>query len=165
MTRLFALIALGFAAFATPSLAAPTGAVMCYVVANDAQHALNMAYTPDSRTAYNAKGGQVSVTHTGTGAYTVNCTGAFGSGIGFETIGNVQVNAVGNANTFCHINSWASGSVLFASTQQRVVTIGNLPPPVFFDEFTADVVCFGRGGGGGGGPAPADSEFSLLYVY
>jgi hypothetical protein len=163
MTRLFTLIALGFASLATPSLAAPTGTTMCYVLANDAQHAINMAYTPDSRTAYNAKGGQVSVTHTATGAYTVNCTGAFGSGIGFETIGNVQVNSVGDANTFCHVKSWSSGSLLVVSGLQRAVPIGN--PPVFFDEFIADVLCFGRGGGGGGGPAPADSEFALLYVY
>jgi hypothetical protein len=164
MTRLFAWLALGFVIWSTPSLAAPTGAVMCYVVANDAQHALNMPYTPDSRTAYNAKGGQVSVTHTGIGAYTVTCTGGFGSGIGFETIGNVQVNSVGDTNMFCHVKSWASGSLLVVSTLQRAETIGNLPPP-FFDEFTANVECFGRGGGGGGGPAGADSEFALLYVY
>ncbi len=165
MTRLFALMALGFVVLSTPSLAAPTGAALCYVLANDAQHAVNMPYTPDSRTAYNAKGGQVSVTHTGTGTYTVTCTGGFGSGIGFETIGNVQVNSVGNTNMFCHVKSWASGSLLVVSGLQKDATIAN-PPPVFFDQFTADVECFGRGGGGGGqGPGAADSEFALLYVY
>jgi hypothetical protein len=116
---------------------------------------VNVPYTPNSLTAYNAKGGGISVVHTGTGAYLVIC-GGFPTTVGSEWFGDVQVTAVGDINTFCHVNNWSIGSVLAASAPANFGGI---------DRFIASVVCFGRGTGGGGGPAPADSEFNLLFVY
>jgi hypothetical protein len=161
MKRILCLLALGFALCATPSLAAPSGSVLCYLLANNATAPLNTPYTPDSRSAFSAKGGGISVSHTGTGTYSVTCGGVGVGGIGFETVGNVQVTAVGDSNVYCHVNSWASGVVL-----EREPAI--IAPPgtiIFVDRFNASVVCFGRGTGTGGGPAPADSEFSLVFIY
>jgi hypothetical protein len=162
MKRTLCLLALGFVFCATPSLAAPSGTVLCYLLANNATATINTPYTPDSRSALNAKGGAISVTHTGTGTYSVTRTSLGVGGIGFETVGNVQVTAVGDSNVYCHVNGWGSG-LGFVFEQEKVVR----PPGsiIFFDRFDASVVCFGRGGGGGGGPAPADSEFSLVFIY
>jgi hypothetical protein len=67
-------------------------------------------------------------------------------------LGTVQVTAVGDSNAYCHVNNWSSGEYL----EVRFGLVKN---------FTANVVCFGKGGGGGGGPAAADSEFTLMFVY
>jgi hypothetical protein len=160
MKRISWLIVLGIVLCASPSLAAPTGAVLCYALANNASAQVGVPYTPDSRSAFNAKGGAINVTHNGTGVYSVTCAGVGVGGIGFETVGNVQVTAVGDSNVYCHVNSWTAG----------ILIAGRPPGPrpealVFLDEFSASVVCFGRGQGGGGGPAPADSEFSLVFIY
>jgi hypothetical protein len=160
MKRIFWLLALGSIVWATPSLAAPSGKVLCYALANNATAPLNMSYTPDSRSAFNPSGGGISVTHTGTGTYSVLCSGVGVGGIGFETVGNVQVTAVGDDNTYCHLKSWASGAVLAGSTSTIAATSPGTH--IFFDQFDASVVCFGGGGTGGG---PKDSEFSLLFVY
>jgi hypothetical protein len=163
MKQIIWSLALGFVLWASPSFAGPTGAVLCYALANNAAAPLNMPYTPDSRSAFNAKGGAISVTHTGTGTYSVTCNGLGVGGIGFETVGNVQVTAVGDTNVYCHVNSWGAGILLaLANATPAVIRPG---PITFIDEFSATVVCFGRGGGGGGGPAPADSEFALTFIF
>jgi hypothetical protein len=166
MKRIFWLLALGSFVWATPSLAAPSGKVLCYALANNAAAPLNMPYTPDSRSAFNPSGGGISVTHTGTGTYSVTCSPVGVGGIGFETVGNVQVTAVGDNNTYCHLKGWTSGFELVAERAGVLAagkTAAALPPtPVFFDRFDASVVCFGGGGTGGG---PKDSEFSLIFVY
>jgi hypothetical protein len=161
MKRILCLLALGFVFYATPSFAAPTGAVLCYLLANNAGAALNTPYTPDSRSAFNANGGAISVTHTGTGTYSVTCYGVGVGGIGFEQVGNVQVTADGDSNIYCHVNGWGSGITLAAEPSAAV----RPPIPIFLNRFDATVVCFGPGGGGGGGPKNADSEFSLVFIY
>jgi hypothetical protein len=163
MKRTLCLLALGFVFCTTPSLAAPSGAVVCYLLADNATAPANTPYTPDSRSAFNAKGGGISVTHTGTGTYSVTCTGLGVGSLGIERIGNVQVTAVGDSNVYCHVNNWTSGRLIVLAREPTVV----VPPDTltFVDRFDASVVCFGRGGGGGGGPAPADSEFSLVFIY
>jgi hypothetical protein len=159
MKRIFWLLAVGSSVvWATPSLAAPSGKVLCYALANNESAPLNMPYTPDSRSAFNPNGG-ISVTHTGTGTYSVACFGVGTGGIGFETVGNVQVTAVGDNNTYCHLKSWSSGIVLANTGTIAATTPGT---HIFFDQFDASVVCFGGGGTGGG---PKDSEFSLMFAY
>jgi hypothetical protein len=159
MKQMFCLLALGSILWAIPSLAAPSP--LCYLLANNATAPFNTPYTPDSRSAFNASGGAISVTHVSPGVYTVVCYG-LGSGFGLETVGNVQVTANGDSNIECHVNGWASGSLIFEAPATS--NIIRPPPPVFSPRFTASVLCFGPGGGTGGGPKAADSEFTLLFV-
>jgi len=146
MKRTFGLLVLGCMVWATPSLAdqGRGAAVLCYVWANNASPAVNTPYQPDPVYSFNAqnRAGGNSVTKTGTGAYTVTCTGVGGGGP-WGAGGHVQVSSYGNLNTFCHVENWSTGS----------------------PDFTARVLCFGHGGGGGGGPAPQDSQFDLLFIW
>jgi hypothetical protein len=161
MKRIFWLLALGSIVWAMPSLAAPSGKVLCYALANvaDAQS----PYTPDSRSAFSLSGGVISVNHIDKGVYSVTCFGVGIGGIGFERVGNVQVTALGDNNTYCLVKSWASGILAqFAGSTSTSKTAAALPGPIFFDQFDATVLCFGGGGTGGG---PKDSEFSLIFVY
>jgi hypothetical protein len=52
MEQIFGALTLGCILWATPSHAAPSGTVLCYVLAN--QPTANSPYTPDSRSSYNA---------------------------------------------------------------------------------------------------------------
>jgi hypothetical protein len=71
MNRIFWLLALGSSiVWAMPSLAAPSGKVLCYALANNATAPVNMPYTPDSRSAFSiawavlAKGRAFELTRT-----------------------------------------------------------------------------------------------------
>jgi hypothetical protein len=153
MKRIFGLLALGYIVWATPSFA-QSGAVLCYTFANNAATTVNMPYTPPSGSTFVAvQGGTVSITHTGTGAYSVTCNGIGPGGLfNIQPLGAVLVTAVGDSNAECHTNSWFSGE--FLKLGGGIVRA-----------FNATVVCFGKGGGTGGGPAAADSEFTLVFIY
>jgi hypothetical protein len=165
------LLALGFVfSSTTPSFAGPSGAVLCYLVANNAGAPFNTPYTPDFASAFNTGGG-ISVTHTGTGTYSVTCNGLGVGGLGFQMVGNVQVTAVGSSNIYCHANSWASGlGIIIKPAVTNPLILGG-GGSFLFSRFDASVVCFGPpghgggGGGGGGGPVLTDSEFSLVFIY
>jgi hypothetical protein len=137
----FGALALVCMGWATPALAdAGRGAaVLCYVWADQASPALNTPYTPDTVYSFNAKNGSegISVTKTGTGTYSVTCTGVGGT-TAWGAGGHVQVSAYGDGvATFCHVGSWVTGAA----------------------DFTASVDCFGKGF------VPADSRFDLLFVW
>jgi hypothetical protein len=147
MKLTFGLLALGCVVWATPALADPgRGATMlCYLWADQPSPPLNTPYQPSPIYSFNAQNGSdgISVTKTGTGSYSVKCTGV-GGGSTWGAGGHVQVSAYGDGvNTFCHVGSWSTGLA----------------------DFTASVDCFGKGGGTGGGPGPADSRFDLLFVW
>jgi hypothetical protein len=162
MKTILGVLALGSIAWATPSLAAPTGQVQCYTFANNAANnqpqPINTPYTPDPSASFNSSGGAISVTHTGIGTYSVLCNGLGFGGFGFPLVGTVQVTAKSDTNVYCHANSWGSGEIF-------VEKLGGGIGGGLIRNFAATVVCFGKGGGGGGGPAPADSEFTLVFIY
>jgi hypothetical protein len=141
-------LALGCLVWATPSQAEPVrgAATLCYLWADQDQHALNQPYVPNTTFSFNAVSTAAgnTVTHVGTGRYAVKCAGAGGGPAFSGGGGHVQVSSYGFTNTFCHVEDWETGDT-----------------PDFF----ANVVCFGRGGGNGGGPAPQDSKFVLLFVW
>ena len=114
-------------------------AVLCYLWADQASPTLNTPYTPDTLYSFNAKSGSegISVTKTGTGTYSVTCSGVGGS-TAWGAGGHVQVSAYGDGvATFCHVGSWATGVA----------------------DFTASVDCFGKGF------VPTDSQFDLLFLW
>ncbi len=119
-------------------------AVQCYLWANDPSPALNTPYVPSSGYSYNAVGraNAITITKTGTGAYTVTCKGVGGgplfSGSGSWSFGgHVQVTAYGTTADNCKVGSWSTGG----------------------SDFVASVRCFNAAG------AAADNRFDLLFVW
>jgi hypothetical protein len=146
-SSIIGVLALGSIVWATPSLADPGRGttVLCYLWANQASPPINTPYMPSPFYSFNAqnRSNGISVTKTGTGTYSVTCTGVGGDGP-WGPGGHVQVSAYGDGvNTFCHVGHWSTSGA----------------------DFTATVDCFGRGGGTGGGPGPADSQFDLLFLW
>src|SRR6516165_10506690 len=96
MKRLFVLAALFLSIAATPSFAngGRQAATLCYLWANNPSPALNTPYEPDPDYSFNAVNGSagISVTKTGTGTYSVTCTGV-GGGPNLGPGGHVQVSA------------------------------------------------------------------------
>ena len=141
----FGVLVIGCAAGATPSLADPgRGATtQCYLWAHNASPSLNVPYEPSPTYSFNAqnRAGGITVTKTGTGTYSVTCTGV-GGGSQWGPGGHVQVSSYGGNNSYCHVGSWSTGG-----------------PDL---NFTATVHCFGGGGTGGG---PKDSQFDLLFIW
>lgn len=132
------------AASTTPSHADPGRGVatQCYLWANNASPPLNVPYEPSPTYSFNSqnRAGGISVTRTGTGIYSVKCTGV-GGGSPWGSGGHVQVSAYGFSNNgSCHVVSWGTGG----------------------PDFTATVNCFGGGGTGG---VLKDSQFDLLFVW
>jgi len=73
-----------------------------YVWANDSTSAW---YTPFSTYSWNSTGGAISISRTGTGAYSVNLAGQNLGG------GTVEVTAYGGTNSYCKVGSWGGSSV------------------------------------------------------
>jgi len=69
----------------------------------DQLHATSL-YTPQTKYSYNSTGGSITITRTGTGAYTVALTGFLG-GEGDD----VQVTAYGGDH-YCTVDGWGSGA-------------------------------------------------------
>jgi hypothetical protein len=111
MKRILCGLTLGCLLWATPSLAEPSrgAAILCYLWANDASHALNMPYTPSTTYSFNAvsKAAGNTVTHLATGRYAVKCAGV-GGGPAYNE-GGGQVSSYGFINTFCHVEDWSTG--------------------------------------------------------
>ncbi len=62
------------------------------------------SYAPDARRVFNAGGGAVSVSRSGTGRYTLLFGGM--DGVGANGGGHVQVTAFGGASRFCNVVRW-----------------------------------------------------------
>jgi hypothetical protein len=115
--------------------------VLCYLFASIPSPTIGAPYEPNILYSYNAqnraKGN--SVTKTGTGSYTVTCTGV-GGGTAWGAGGHVQVTAVGSTSTFCNVKDWIQ-------TGRGAL------------DFKAQVNCYGIGLG------PEDSQFDLLFLW
>ncbi len=105
-TTILGLAFLGNAAQADPGRGAN---ILCYVWANNASPALNVAYTPSTTYSYNADGRAPanSVRRTAVGTYQVACRG-IGGGAAWGSGGHVQVTAYGSSASYCKVGSWGS---------------------------------------------------------
>src|SRR5262245_28215200 len=88
--------------------------VLCYVWANDPTHAIGSPYTPSTVYSYNAVGrsNANTVTHIGTGQYSVTCKGVGGGALfagsgSWGPGGHVQVTGYGGEDAdYCKVSSW-----------------------------------------------------------
>jgi hypothetical protein len=111
----------------------------CYVWANNANSAINTAYSSSPTYSFNTNGSAATqnwVTRRGTGAYAVTCKGVGGGDWGASG-GHVQVTAYGSTDSYCKVVNWGSGGA----------------------DFTANVKCYSSTG------AAVNSQFDLLFVW
>ncbi|MEM6888918.1 MAG: hypothetical protein AAF636_12350 [Pseudomonadota bacterium] len=88
------------------SAPAAGGGRVGYVWANSPTSA---SYTPSATYAFNASGGQVTITRSSTGTYAVRFAGLGGPRAG----GNVQVTGYGSDTADCKVRWWSSGGADF----------------------------------------------------
>ncbi len=91
-----------------------------YVWANEPT---SNSYTPSTIYSYNRSGGDIQITKSATGAYSVRFAGLGG---GAQAGGNVQVTAYGQGNESCKVAGWASGGPDF-TVLVRCFTGGGSP--------------------------------------
>jgi len=75
-----------------------------YVWANQPSAAINVPYTPSLTYQWNSAGGDVSITHTGTGSYSVLFPNQNFFG------GTVEVTAYGAGTDYCKVQNWGPAS-------------------------------------------------------
>jgi hypothetical protein len=111
---------------ASPSLAADTANIVCYAWADQPTAS---SYIPSTSYSFNRRGGNIRITRSGPGSYTVICRKV--PGFAGPRGGHVQVSAYGSSSVVCNTTGWG-GTPLSAGVQCRALLTGALTDS-FFD--------------------------------
>lgn len=134
----------------------PSAALIAYALADQPASA---SYTPDPAAQFNGQGGQITVTRSGTGQYTVTIPG-FGGGAGDSRI--PFVNAFGATGAVCLPISWTMIGVADATVRVDCSTPTGALTDSKFTIFAAGQGAFpGRFAFANSGPLPGGSTLTL----